>query len=110
VHSLYRDVCYNRQAPGRRAKLHQRVGEQLEALNSQRLSEVAPELASHFEKASDWPRAVKYLRLQAETAGRRYAPREAIAIMQHALQLSSKLPEAERAASETAILEKLASM
>ena len=34
VHSLYRDVCYNRLAPGRRAKLHQRIGEQSAAFGT----------------------------------------------------------------------------
>jgi DNA-binding winged helix-turn-helix (wHTH) protein len=108
VHALYREVFYQRQAPGRRTKLHRRIGERLEALFSQQMSEVAPELAHHFEQGSDWPRAVKYLRLAAETAARRYAQPEAAALLDHALALASKLPEAERAESETGILEKLA--
>ena len=107
VHALYREVLYRRLAPGRRAKLHQRIGEQLETLFSDRLSEAAPELARHFEHASDWQRAVKYLRIAAETARRRYANREATALLRHALDLSSKLPEAERGVSEIKILEKL---
>src|SRR4029077_7729948 len=41
---------------------------------------------------------------------RRYAPREAATLLRHALELSSRLPEAERAAGETAILETLATM
>jgi DNA-binding winged helix-turn-helix (wHTH) protein len=110
VHALYREVLYRRQAPGRRANLHRRIAERLEALFSARLREVAAELAHHSEEGFDWARAVKCLQLQAETAGQRYAPREAVAILRHALELSSKLPEAERAASETAILETLATM
>src|SRR5579864_6280971 len=86
---LYREVLYRRLASGRRAKLHQRIGEQMETLFSDRLSEAAPELARHFEHASDWQRAVKYLRIAAETAGRRYANREATALLRHALDLSS---------------------
>src|SRR5260370_26852904 len=58
--------------------LHRRIGERLEALFAERLSDVAPELALHFEEGSDWSRAVRYLRLMAETAGRRYAPREGV--------------------------------
>lgn len=110
VHALYREVLYRRQAPGRSAKLHRRIAERLEALFAARPSEVAAELAHHFEEGSDWTRAVKYLQLQAETAGRRYAPREATALLQHALELLSKLPEAERAASETGILQRLGTM
>ena len=110
VHALYREVLYRRQAPGRSAKLHRRIAERLETLFAARPSEVAAELAHHFEEGSDWPRAVQYLQLQAETAGRRYAPREATALLQHALELSSRLPEAERAASETGILQTLGTM
>ena len=110
VHALYREVFYRRQAVGRRAKLHRRIGERLEALFAERLSEVAPELALHYEQGSDWLRAVKYLRLMAETAGRRYAPREATIILQHALELASKPPEAKRAVSETELLDKLAAI
>jgi predicted ATPase/DNA-binding winged helix-turn-helix (wHTH) protein len=36
VHALYRQVLYERQAPGRRARLHRRIGEQLEALSLMR--------------------------------------------------------------------------
>jgi predicted ATPase len=34
VHALYREVCYWRQAPGRRVRLHRRIGERLEALGA----------------------------------------------------------------------------
>ena len=107
VHSLYREVFYRRLALRRAARLHQRIGEETETLFSNRLSEAAPQLAHHFEQASDWQRAVKYLRVAAETATRRFASREAMASLQRALELSSKLPEEKRAVSEIEILEKL---
>ena len=106
VHALYREVFYRRLASGRMAKLHQRIGEEMETIFSDRLSEAAPELTRHFESASDWQRAAKYLRVAAETARRRYADREATALLQHALDLSSKLPEPARSVSEIKILEK----
>ena len=108
AHALYREAFYRPLAPGRRMKLHQRIGEQLEELFSAGPAEVAPELAHHFEESRNWSRAIKYLRLVAETAGRRYAPREAVAALQHAVELSRKLPEAERASIETEVLAKLA--
>jgi DNA-binding winged helix-turn-helix (wHTH) protein/tetratricopeptide (TPR) repeat protein len=108
AHTLYREAFYRLLAPGRRTELHRRTGERLEELFSAGPGEVAPELAHHFEESRDWSRAIKYLRLMAETAGRRYAPREAAGVLQHAVELSRKLPEAERAAIETEILTKLA--
>jgi DNA-binding winged helix-turn-helix (wHTH) protein/tetratricopeptide (TPR) repeat protein len=107
VHILYRDVCYRRIAPGRRAKLHKRLGEWIEAHSGQ-ANEAAAWLAVHFEQGGDWLRAVKYLRLAADTAGRRFEPRQAVEILEHALELVKKLPDAERTVSEIEILEKLA--
>jgi len=107
VHALYREVFYRRLASGRRAKLHQKIGEQMETTFSDRLGDVVPELARHFEHASEWQRAVDYFGVAAETARRRYANREATALLQHALDLSGKLPEAVRGISEIKILEKL---
>src|ERR1700723_889112 len=52
VHVLYRQVLYDRQSPGRRARLHHQIGERLAALYAQRIEDVAPELADHFEQAA----------------------------------------------------------
>ena len=94
VHALYREVCYGRVAPGRRARLHRRTGERLEALYAEQSSRVASELAHHFEAGAAWARAITYLRRTADTAGRRYAYREAATTLQHALTLVHNLPEA----------------
>jgi DNA-binding winged helix-turn-helix (wHTH) protein/tetratricopeptide (TPR) repeat protein len=110
AHALYREAFYRRQSPGRRAKLHLSIGERLEAMFADRLSDMVPRLARHFEDGRDWRRAVKYLRLVAETAGQRYAPEEATRILRHALDLCEKMPEIERAEDETEILEKLAAI
>ncbi|MGO9241481.1 MAG: ATP-binding protein [Bryobacteraceae bacterium] len=108
LHALYREVLYLRLTPARRASLHRRIGEALEELFSSHHDEIAAELADHFEHASDWPRGVKYLRLAAETAVRRFAPREAAATLRHALELAGRLQDTERAENETGILEYLA--
>jgi len=108
AHALYREVFYRRQTPGRRAKLHRRVGERLEELFARHESEAAAELAGHFEQAGDWQRAIQYLLLAADTAARRFEPRQAAEILEHALDLLKKLPDAERAESEAGILERLA--
>jgi hypothetical protein len=107
VHALYREVCYRRIAPGRRAQLHRRIGQWAEAQVLERGDEVAACLAGHFEQGGDWMRAIKYLRLAADTAGRRFERRQAAEILEHALELVSKLPETERTVSEIEILEKL---
>jgi predicted ATPase len=94
VHALYRQVLYDRLAPSRRARLHRRIGERLEALHPQLTDEVVHELAHHFEAAADWGRAVGYLRLEADIARRRFAHSQADSLLQRALQLASRLPAA----------------
>ncbi|HME31556.1 MAG TPA: hypothetical protein VKG65_02275, partial [Terriglobales bacterium] len=112
VHVLYREVVYGRIGSARRRKLHKSVAEAAEALALHVFSEaeVAAELAYQFEEGGDWPRAVKYLLLAADTAGRRFETRQAAVILEHGLELVNKIPEAERAQSEIAILEKLANI
>jgi predicted ATPase/DNA-binding winged helix-turn-helix (wHTH) protein len=102
VHALYRQVLYDRLTPRRRARLHQRIGERLEALHPELTDEVVPELAHHFEAAADWPRAIEYLRLEADIARRRFAHSQADSLLQRALEVASHLPEAERAPKELA--------
>ena len=94
VHALYREVCYGRQAPGRRATLHRRLGAHMEGVFATQLHDVAAELAYHFEAGATWARAITYLRLVADTAERRYAHREAATALQRALALVHHLPEA----------------
>jgi predicted ATPase len=109
VHVLYREVCYRRIAPGRRTQLHRRLGEWIEA-HFEPLNEASVWLAGHFEQGGDWPRAIKYLHLAADTAGLRFEPHQAAEILQHALELVSKLPPDVRTASEIELLEKLAAI
>jgi DNA-binding winged helix-turn-helix (wHTH) protein/tetratricopeptide (TPR) repeat protein len=108
AHVLYRQVLYDRQPPRRRARLHGLIGERLAASYTQRMEEVATELVYHFEQAGDWPRAIDSLQQAAEIAGRRYAHRQADAILARALELVSRLPEAQRAQTETQLLASLA--
>jgi len=109
-HALYREVLYSRIAPSRRARLHRQDAEWAEAAFATQLSEAAPFLAYHFEHGGDCARAVTYLRVAADTAGRRYAPREASAHLRHALELCGQLPQTGRATNELAVLEPLAEM
>ena len=109
VHTLYREVCYRQISPGRRAKLHRRLGKWVEE-HFEPLNEAAASLAGHFEQGVDWLGAIKYLQLAADRAGRRSEPRQAAEVLEHALELVKKLPEAERTASEIEILDKLAAI
>ena len=104
VHALYREVLYERQTPARRATLHRRLAVRLEDLFAPALDHVAPEVAHHAEKGSDWPRAVKYLRRAADAAAKRLSLEGARANLQHALALAGRLTSPERETAEIEIL------
>jgi len=108
VHALYRKVLYERIGVGRRARVHRQIGERLEALSAGQPKELSSELAHHFEASADWQRAVQYLRMSAANASQRFAHREAVATLKHALVLSRKIPGTPGAMSQAGILEELA--
>ena len=107
VHAMYREMLQGRLAPRRRTRVHQRIAECALKLYTGREHEIASELALHFEAAADWLRSVRYLRTAAENAIRRYAHRDAIGILRHALELTEKLGPEDRASNETEILDRI---
>ncbi len=103
-HALYREVLYRRLAPARLTRTHRQIGERLERLYAGHEHAIAAELAEHFEHSNDWPSALKYLRLAAEGARRRYANREAGVILRRALGLCANLSGGEQAEWQIRIL------
>jgi hypothetical protein len=74
-------------------ELHRRLGERLEVAYGECSSEIAAELALHFEQGRDAQRAIKYLQLAAEQTAQRLANREAIGYLRRALSLVERLPK-----------------
>jgi len=62
----------------RRRQLHGRVGEAMEALFPDRLDELSPTLAYHFERAEAREKAIRYLRRAADCAQATFANTEAL--------------------------------
>jgi predicted ATPase/DNA-binding winged helix-turn-helix (wHTH) protein len=101
IHALYRNVLYDRVSASRRTQLHRRLGEWWEALYGERASEIAAELAMHFELGGKPVQAIEYIQQAVENAIRRFAYREAVALSRRGLQLVDKLPNTtERARQE----------
>ena len=92
-HALYQQVAYERLGMARRVMLHRCIGERLEQAYGHHVAALAAELAMHFERGRDYPRAVRYLQQAAETALQRHAHQEAVDHLQHALELLSTLPD-----------------
>lgn len=94
VHAVYRNVFYDRISAARRVLLHKRLAVRGEQVYGERASEIAAELAMHFERASDHAQAARYFQAAAANAMRRSAYREAVALSRRGLELLASLPEA----------------
>ena len=92
-HALYQQVLYERLPESRCARLHQRLGEVKEAFYAAHASDHAAELALHFERGQNVPRALHYLAQAAQNAMQQYASREAIAYFTTAITLLQSLPD-----------------
>lgn len=86
-HALVQEAAYASLLVGDRTRLHQLVGRAMEGLYAGRLDEHAAELAHHFERAGDRPRAFDYSRRAGENALASYANREAEGHFRRALEL-----------------------
>jgi len=93
AHALYQQVVNERLGAGRRLRLHQRLGEYLEAAYGTQAGEIAAELAEHFMRGQDTQRAVHYLHQAAENALYRCAHIEAINHLTRGLALLTTMPE-----------------
>jgi len=103
-HGSHQEIVYERTPAGRRAELHRRVGERLEAGLRERAIDIAAELAMHFERGRAPDRAIGYLQKAGEVATQRSAAREAVAHLSHAIDLLRAEPDtAERAEREVAL-------
>jgi hypothetical protein len=92
VHILYRDVPYRLIAPMRRSKIHKRIAECGVTTYGDRSSEIAAELAMHFEESRDWQRASEYLIQAAKNATRKSAHHEAAGLARRGLGALKMLP------------------
>jgi predicted ATPase len=108
THSLYREVLYRGCSQAAKVRFHQRIGQALEQQWSGDLIGIASELARHFQEGRDFTRAVRYLRLAAESAEQRCAYREAVALLERALEAAVRLPETNRREAEPRVLAQLA--
>ena len=84
-HALTHVVAYDSLLPERRRVLHGQVLDELERLDSDRMTERVETLGDHALRGELWEKAVRYLRLAAYKAHDRWALGEAIAHTQQAI-------------------------
>jgi DNA-binding winged helix-turn-helix (wHTH) protein/tetratricopeptide (TPR) repeat protein len=93
IHSLYRQIWYERVTANRRLQLHRRIGEREEIAYGSQASEVAAELAIHFERGRDYNKAIQHRTRAAENALRRCGYREAMNHLTKGLEFLKSLPD-----------------
>jgi tetratricopeptide (TPR) repeat protein len=94
-HALTQEVAYQSLPAPRRKELHRKVGEALEALFADRVSEHQSVMGEHFLRGEAWGRAVEHLMAAGDAAARLYAHAEARAHYRQVLHALSHLPDAE---------------
>jgi len=103
-HSLYREVLYRRLSEVARSKLHLQLAQRLQAFCDPCEQEQSTELALHFEAGRDFGEAIRYLIVAAKNAARRFAYRDSIEILGHALELISQVSASHRLELKTQVL------
>src|SRR5262245_9061033 len=106
-HALYRQAIYGRLSEVARSRLHLAAAARLEALFDPQPLALTAELAAHFEKAHKYERAIHSLTLAAANAGRRFAIRDSLDVLQHAMSLVPRVPPQRRTPLEIQILERI---
>jgi DNA-binding winged helix-turn-helix (wHTH) protein/tetratricopeptide (TPR) repeat protein len=106
-HALYREAVYRRLSEVSQSRWHRLLGERLKMLCSPGKQELAAELALHFEKGREYDLAIGYLILAAENAAVRFAYRDSIRVLQHALTLVPRAAVESQADLEIQLLERI---
>ncbi len=96
AHALYQNLLYGDLVNKRRIALHLQAGERLAQHYGNRSPHIATQLALHFERGRDFPRAVEYLVHAGDNASKLYGYAEAEKHYTRALDLTEKLPANEQ--------------
>ena len=96
AHALYQNVLYSDLVSKRRTLLHRQAGEQLLKHYGDEAPRISTQLAMHFERGRDFPRAIQYLTQAGDNAIKLYANAEAETHYTHAIELVEKLPVQEQ--------------
>jgi len=96
-HSLTQEAAYNSLLIERRKEFHQKVGEALEQLFTERAAEFYGLLAHHFDAAGNHVKAIDYLIKAGDKSRLEDAHEEAIKFYQRAIELLNQAGDIERA-------------
>jgi DNA-binding winged helix-turn-helix (wHTH) protein len=95
-HALYRDFLYRELGRSRRILLHLQAGESLLRHHHDEARNIAAQLAIHFERGRNFPRALTWLLHAGDNAARLHAGLEAEECYSRALKFVDRLPPQEQ--------------
>jgi predicted ATPase len=104
-HALTQEVAYQSLLGERRGVLHERTAHAIEELYSDALDAHYGELAHHYGRTRNIPKALEYLRLSGEQAMERAAYAEATSQLSRGVELVSTLPESRERAQQELLLQ-----
>src|SRR5262249_36182478 len=103
-HALTQEVAYGTVLQDQRKVLHERTAQAIESLYSTKLEDHYSQLAYHYSRSGNTPRAVVYLHLAGQQAVQHSANAEAITHLTTALEFLKTLPDTpERTQQELAL-------
>jgi len=95
LHAAFRRILYDRVGSARRQQLHLSIARRLEVGYESEPGTLAAEMALHCERGGDPKGAIEHLRQAAAGVQRRFAQREAVTYLTHALDLLRALPQSD---------------
>jgi class 3 adenylate cyclase/predicted ATPase len=104
-HALTQEVAYGSLLAKRRGALHERTAQAMEELYRDGLDAHYAELAHHYGRTENTPKAVEYLLLAGEQAVQRSAYAEAIGRLSRGVERVAKLPETRERAQQELLLQ-----
>ncbi|MBV8362514.1 MAG: hypothetical protein JO189_31960 [Deltaproteobacteria bacterium] len=108
-HALTQEVAYNSILVERRKQIHEQAAQAIEVLYAANLPDHYADLARHYVRSGNMPKAVNYLHLAGQQSLARSAYQEANAQLTEALELlRTRIESAERDRTEIALVLDLA--
>jgi predicted ATPase len=104
-HALTQEVAYGSLLGARRRALHERTAQAMEELYREALDEHYADLAHHYGRTENTPKAVEYLLLAGEQAVQRSAYAEAIGQLNRGVERVAKLPETRERGQQELLLQ-----
>ena len=94
-HSLTQEVAYDSLLLKRKQEIHERIGQAIEELYSDRLEEFYEVLAHHYSRSENLEKAYQYLKLSGDKATQSYSTWEAFRFYKQATDVINALPESD---------------